>query len=51
MALNASIELKRSEEYQCMLLSAPVKLTENGLPTILSTSGGRVVPFGSHGVS
>jgi hypothetical protein len=24
---------------------------ENGLPTILSTSGGRVVPFGSHGVS
>ena len=31
MALNASIELKRSEEYQCMLLSAPVKLTENGV--------------------
>jgi hypothetical protein len=24
---------------------------KNGLPTILSTSGGRVVPFGSHGVS
>jgi hypothetical protein len=26
-------------------------LTENGLPTILSTSGGRAVPFGLHGVS
>src|SRR4030088_1043852 len=27
------------------------RLLQYGLPTILSTSGGRVVPFGSHGVS